>query len=249
MSTINKTIGAYITQEHLFNSELFASSTLSGVVAQIRDLIDPPGADPGSYAMNGVDQYILHEFGDWEMRDGLFMRNSSGVIVGYNGTAIQDAIDNALAANAYAWISLARTYELDFNPLYNVDANESTITSYGEHKTDKKRAAHDDTVQHGQHTDTNTNSQTTMDDTSTFVPKSKQEQSNPEYSDVYKYPEATDTDTSNAHTDRVTIRKYGNIGVTKSTELLSDYWDFVQRSVTPVIARTLARELCITLWW
>ena len=244
-----KTLGGYITQEHFTNTDVFASTALSGVVSQIRDLIDPPGDTPNSYALNGVDQYMLHEYGDWELRDALLIRNSAGDVTGYNGTAIQDAIDNTIAANAYAWISLARTYDYDFNPLYNVDANESTITSYGEHKTDKKRAAHNDEVQHGQHTDSNTNSQTTMDDTANFVPKSKQEQVNPQYSDIYKYPEATDSDTSNAHTDRVTIRRYGNIGVTKTTELLSDYWDFVQRSVTPIIARTLARELCVTLWW
>lgn len=249
MSIKDRTIGRYITQMHTFNIDLFNSTILSGVVSQIRGLIDPPGANPGEYGMNGIDQYILHEYGDWELRDGLFVHNSAGESTGYDGTAIQDAVDNLLAANAYNWISLARTYELEFNPLYNVDANERTTTAYGQHIKDDKKAKHDDEVQHGQHTDTTTNSQTTMDDTSTFRPKAKSEQSNPQYTDTYKYPEYTNTETSQAHSDTVTVRRYGNIGVTKSTELLSDYWDFVQRSVTPVIARTIARELCISLWW
>lgn len=244
-----RTLADYITQSHLFHIDVFSSITLSGIVSAIRDIIDPAGANPGEYAMNGVDQYMLHEFGDWEIRDGLLLHDSSGAVIGYNDTAIQAAIDNSLAANAYAWLSLARVYEMDFNPLYNVDANERTTTAYGQHIKDDKRGKHDDEVQHGQHTDDTTNSQTTMDDTSTFKPKAKTSTSTPQYSDTYKYPEYTNTETSQAHSDTVTIRRYGNIGVTKSTELLADYWEFVQRSVTPVIARTLARELCVALWW
>lgn len=244
-----RTIGDYIKQNQILNDELFTSTIFSQTVKSIRDIIDPAGLTEGTYAYNSVDNYILHEFGDWELTNRMLRYGTDGSVIGYDATAIQNAVDMLISKNAYAWENLAKVYQMEFNPLYNVDANESITHEYGQHITDRKQGPHDDEVQHGQHTETNTLSQTTMDDTATFRPKQKTEGSNPQYSDVYKYPEVTNTETSQKHTDTDTIRRYGNIGVTKSTELLDDYWDFVQRSVVPIIGRAIANELCYTIWW
>lgn len=244
-----RTIGDYIRQGQLLNDDLFQSTTFAHIVKAIRDIIDPAGVNEGTYAYNSIDNYIHHEFGDWELTSRMLRYGSDGSVIGFDVTAIQSAIDMLLSEHAYAWIKLAEVYQMKFEPLYNVDAHESITHEYGQHITDRKQGKHDDEVQHGQHTDTNTISQTTMDDTATFKPKQKTEGSNPQYSDTYKYPEYTNTETSQLHTDTDTIHRYGNIGVTKSTELLEDYWDFVQRSVTPIIGRAIANELCYTVWW
>lgn len=60
----------------------------------------------------------------------------------------------------------------------------------------------------------------------------------------------TDTQTSEEHEDRVTLRRYGNIGVTKSTELLEDFREFARRSrIVPIIAVEIAKALTFSVWY
>lgn len=61
---------------------------------------------------------------------------------------------------------------------------------------------------------------------------------------------ATDKTTSGAHTDTVTIRRYGNIGVTMSTQLLTDFQRFARESkLVPIISEELVKALCFCVWY
>lgn len=61
---------------------------------------------------------------------------------------------------------------------------------------------------------------------------------------------ATDTITSKTHTDTETVRRYGNIGVTMSTQLLRDFQLFARESrIVNIIAETLARSLALLIWY
>lgn len=60
----------------------------------------------------------------------------------------------------------------------------------------------------------------------------------------------TDVTTSQQHTDTETVRRYGNIGVTKTSELLTDAMIYYRRSrIVPIIATEIARALTWSIWY
>ena len=123
---------------------------------------------------------------------------------------------------ARLWYALSEPY----NPLFNVDGTETTV--YGEHKTDRSQT-------YATHTDSSKVSEVAYNST-TEKEKTKQE-------DTYGAHTDTGFDTSNTHTDTVT--RQGNIGVTKSTELLSSEYK-LRTEVAPffkVIFQTMIEEI------
>lgn len=179
-----------------------------------------------------------------------------------------------------------------YNPLWNVDGVETTVTEYGQHVTDTdfgqkqltdnfaqqqntsnfaQRQDTDNfaqqqntdsfaqnklTDQYGNHTDVTNHYETTMDDTSTTRLKTKDESVNAQktdthttdaktdthtlgahndthtigahndtftlgaHNDTHTHAASKDTVTSKQHTDTVTYERHGNIGVTKTQELI-----------------------------
>lgn len=88
----------------------------------------------------------------------------------------------------------------DSNTLYSTGQDELAITTYDDKDS---RAIHTDTATYNPHTDVSERSMHT--DTVTYNP----------HADTHKIEDA-------AHKDEITIERHGNIGVTKSTELLRD---------------------------
>lgn len=88
----------------------------------------------------------------------------------------------------------------DSNTLYSTGQDELAITTYDDKDS---RAIHTDTATYNPHTDVNERDLHT--DTTTYNP----------HADTHKIEDA-------AHKDEITIERHGNIGVTKSTELLRD---------------------------
>ena len=114
---------------------------------------------------------------------------------------------------ARLWYALSEPY----NPLYNVDGVETTV--YGEHVADHDIGARSRT--RGGGTDNTTTYSVSYDGTSpTPTEKETGKQTDVIASRTDSDLAAKDTDTSYTHTDTVT--RQGNIGVTKSTELLRD---------------------------
>lgn len=123
---------------------------------------------------------------------------------------------------ARLWYALSEPY----NPLFNVDGTETTV--YGEHKTDRSQT-------YATHTDSSKVSEVAYN-TTTEKEKTKQE-------DTFGTHTDTGFDTSNTHTDTVT--RQGNIGVTKSTELLRDEMR-LRTEIAPffkVIFQTMIEEI------
>ena len=153
-----------------------------------------------------LDRMFVHDFGE-RLVD--FEASSDADIEDEWYDEIK-AIEQVYIENwARLWYALSEPY----NPLYNVDGVETTV--YGEHVTDKELGQRQRTD--GQRTDTST-AFTMAYDAATEKETGKQE-------DVIGQQITTDasvkdTDTSKTHTDTVT--RQGNIGVTKSTELLRD---------------------------
>ena len=123
---------------------------------------------------------------------------------------------------ARLWYALSEPY----NPLYNVDGTEVTV--YGQHQTDRSNT-------YTQHEDTSTQYSVAYD---SALEKETGKQ-------VDNLGGHTDTgyDKSLEHTDTVT--RQGNIGVTKSTELLRDEMK-LRTEVAPffkVVFQTMIEEI------
>lgn len=123
---------------------------------------------------------------------------------------------------ARLWYALSEPY----NPLYNVDGTETTV--YGLHQTDRSNT-------YTQHEDSSTQYSVSFD-AATEKETGKQ---------VDNLGGHTDTgfDKSLEHTDTVT--RQGNIGVTKSTELLSSEYK-LRTEVAPffkVVFQTMIEEI------
>lgn len=277
---------------------VFSSTVWADFISYIRDLLDlDPCSDPPAqtYPINTVDSNLLVHYGDLELMPGLYTIASDGTET-INTTTVTRSIDAIIGKNLQYWKRLADSLLAEFDPLYNVDAYETTTTQYGQHVTQDAKGqrqrtdvhgAQDITVDYGAkettegaRTDSRTNgaqsittSETTMDNTVSFTPRTKEEhaaitdgatkgqQVNTEkaykdetktesYTDTSTDTAVTDTLTSQTHTDTVTIRRYGNIGVTMSTQLLSDFQRFARESdLVGIIAAELAKELTFGVWY
>lgn len=143
-----------------------------------------------------LDRMFIHDFGE-RLVDFESETNSDIEDEWYDEIK---AIEQVYIENwARLWYALQEPY----NPLYNVDGVETTV--YGTHITNNS-----DSV--GQKTDTSTLTEVAYN-SGTEKQKTKQ-------TDVMGAQSNSGSVTSQTHTDTVT--RQGNIGVTKSTELLRD---------------------------
>lgn len=280
--------------ELLEQHSIFHSLVWYDVITELRDFIDidPQGESP--VPINTVDEYIKAEYGDCEVLPMYYTIVNGEETV--KDQEVTSHIDAVIGANIPYWTRLLQSLLAEFDPLYNVDAHETTTTVYGEHETTDAKGArsHTDTLaptqetrQYGAQSVTSgarqdsstdgsqeiTNKETTMDDTTTFRNKTQethaavsnsfskgaQTDSTLAHTDTISTIQvqntaadtaATDTLTSKTHTDTVTVRRYGNIGVTMSTQLLRDFQLFAKESrLVNIIAETLARSLALLIWY
>ena len=143
-----------------------------------------------------LDRMFVHDFGE------MFLDFESDTDVDIEEEWYDEikAIQQVYIENwARLWYALQEPY----NPLYNVDGVETTI--YGEHITNRTQSI-------GAKTDTTTSYSVAYD--------SATEKESGKVSDSLGAQSNGSGETSQTHTDTVT--RQGNIGVTKSTELLRD---------------------------
>lgn len=282
----------------LKTNSVFASTVWASFITYIRDLLD---LDPLSelqsvppYPINTIDENLYVHYGDLELVPSLYTVVDGEETV--NTQQLTRSVDAIIGKNLQYWKRLADSLLAEFDPLYNVDAHETTTTQYGQHVTQDAKGQRQRTDVHGaqdisvgygekqitegQRSDSRTNGaqsittgETTMDNTASYTPRIKEDhaqisdsatkgqQINTEgshtdrtqttqYSDTSTDNAVTDTLTSQTHTDTVTIRRYGNIGVTMSTQLLSDFQRFARESdLVGIIAAELAKELTFGVWY
>ena len=280
-------------EELSIRSNIFYSNVWADFVEEIRAYID--GTDTEEpYRINTINEYIKEEYGALEVLPKYYVINNNEYIV--NENYVRNTVDAIIGANKPYWERLLQSLLAEFDPLYNVDANETTTTVYGEHETTDAKGArtHTDTLaptqetrQYGAQSLTSgarqdsstdgaqeiTQKETTMDDTATFRNKSQeshaavnnsfskgaQTDTTESHTDTVSTTQvqntatdsaASDKITSGEHTDTVTVRRYGNIGVTMSTQLLRDFQKFAKESdFVHIIADTLSRALTFSIWY
>ena len=166
-----------------------------------------------------LDRMFIHDFGQRVVD----FESDSDEDIADEWTDEIKAVQQVYIENwARLWYALSEPY----NPLYNVDGTEVTV--YGQHQTDRSNT-------YTQHEDTSTQYSVSYD---SALEKETGKQ-------VDNLGAHTDTgfDKSLEHTDTVT--RQGNIGVTKSTELLRDEMK-LRTEISPffkVIFQTMVEEI------
>ena len=204
-------------------------------VKNIKDyLVDNPGmlfyGWTGVTGVDWVDQYIAqHDTID----DILFRKYYSMFILDYGELcgsesnaidAINAAACNELYNNKYKWDGLWESTILQFNPLWNVDAD---ITETRTPDLKHTSGARTDYTDNKSYTDTNNNYSYPFDSAGTAKQTDKSELVRGAHKDGFEKGQQIDSETG---TDTTHIIRQGNIGVTTSTQLLSEYRRFVAYS-------------------
>ena len=130
-----------------------------------------------------------------------------------------------IRSNAYKWEKLFKTLSLEYNPIWNVDGTETETHIIGSVHTKKD---------YGDSTSSATAMQVPDDMTS-----EKEVSKSSTVRDSY-----TDQETVDTHTDTIERTRGGNIGVTKTQDMISDernianfnYMDIVMKDVINSIA-------------
>lgn len=70
------------------------------------------------------------------------------------------------------------------------------------------------------------------------------------HTDTHSTVQAVDTKESDTFTDTITVLRQGNIGVTMTTELLSEFQKYARKSkLVPIIAQEISKSLAFAIWY
>lgn len=108
-------------KELLASNVVFKSTIWDDVVTTIRNCIDP--SDNNAYTFNTVDAILAEDFGDYELNPEL-VETDDGTTATYDTYALAKRIDTVIGQNKEYWLRFVQSIEAEFNPLWNVDANE-----------------------------------------------------------------------------------------------------------------------------
>lgn len=154
--------------------------------------------------------------------------------------------------NLVSWARMYYALSLSYNPLYNVDGTTEHIYSdheiedeFGERHTTFEKGSQENTLGN---TETNSTQYETAYDSLTEKETGKSTTTEEEVTntDGERTDETTDDSYTNTRTDKrhtETEIRQGNIGVTKSTELLESEFAFRKMSFFKEVFKTLARDL------
>ena len=181
---------------------------------------------------------------------------------------IESIVDVAFLVNDSKWAKLYATLDLEYNPLWNVDATivethdidkRHTEDTFAERENTDTYGATGGSTTYGQVSDNTTNKTTPYDD-ATFRNLSKQERETLQHEDEYSYDQHEDTHVIGSHVDEhdedgyldtISTTRTGNIGVTSSQELIekeraiSDFkfLDILMRDVINMITEPYFEEV------
>lgn len=169
-----------------------------------------------------------------EKYDRYFLKHYGNMSVDLEATDTEDIVDEfkdevlgILYVYLENWARLFYALSLEYNPLYNVDGTETTV--YGAHTStfNEGQRQHIEGAKSrtsGQRSDTSTSYTVAFDSTTEKEDGKSSDvtgaQTNTEETYTNTDTHALDTTVSQTHTD--TLTRQGNIGVTKSTDLLRD---------------------------
>lgn len=143
---------------------------------------------------------------------------------------LQESIGHWSAARLQSWEKMQAAITAEYNPIWNKDGTIIDQMIYGEDKVTGVTGARDQTNTHSVSGFNVTTFQNADQDHATSV-------------------QATDTNTRQTHTDTRTITEQGNIGVTKSQEMVNDEMMLrIRWNMISVIVSDFKNKYCLMVY-
>lgn len=169
---------------------------------------------------------------------------------------IDSIVDVAFLVNDSKWTKLYATLDLEYNPIWNVDAsivethdidNRHTEDNFAERENTDTYGATGGSTTYGQVSDNTTNKTTPYDDAN-FRNLSKQERETLQHEDEYANNQHEDTHVIGSHVDEhdedayidtISTTRTGNIGTTSTQELIGRERDIADFKFLDILMRDI----------
>ena len=160
-------------------------------------------------------------------------------------------IMSSVVANDYKWKKLYETTILTYNPIWNVDGTETRTTEYGEHVTTQNNGERIETMVNGERQNTSNQKLSSYPfDTGTKTATEETDESvtNAQSTDTRTNNAVVDSTTSNTHTDKETVTRSGNIGVTSTQKLINEERQVAMFQFINSMLLDIVTDITVPVW-
>ena len=204
---------------------------------------------PSDYA---TKEYLKEYYDNAMIYDMQTQQNfSSLLLLNDDFTITKKLIMSSVIANDYKWKKLYETTVLTYNPIWNVDGTESRTTEYGEHVTMQNNGERIETMVNGERQNTSnqklssypfdTGAKTATEETDESV-------TNGASTDTRTNNAVVDSTTSNTHTDKETVTRSGNIGVTSTQKLINEERQVAMFQFINAMLLDIVTDITVPVW-
>lgn len=204
---------------------------------------------PSDYS---TKDYIKEYFDNAITYDTQVQNNFSNLLLLNNDFDItKKLIMSSVIANDYKWKKLYETTVLTYNPIWNVDGTETRTTQYGEHITTQNNGERIETMVNGERQNTSNQKLSSYPfDTATKTATEETDESvtNAQSTDTRTSNAVVDSTTSNTHTDKETVTRSGNIGVTSTQKLINEERQVAIFQFINTVLLDIVTDITIPVW-
>ena len=176
---------------------------------------------------------------------------SSLLLLNDDFTITKKLIMASVIANDYKWKKLYETTILTYNPIWNVDGTETRTTEYGEHVTTQNNGERIETMVNGERQNTSNQKLSSYPfDTGTKTATEETDESvtNAQSTDTRTNNAVVDSTTSNTHTDKETVTRSGNIGVTSTQKLINEERQVAMFQFINSMLLDIVTDITVPVW-
>ena len=204
---------------------------------------------PSDYA---TKEYLKEYYDNAMVYDTQTQQNFSSLLLLNDDFSItKKLIMASVIANDYKWKKLYETTVLTYNPIWNVDGTETRTTQYGEHVTTQNNGERIETMVNGERQNTSnqrlssypfdTGAKTATEETDESV-------TNGASTDTRTNNAVVDSTTSNTHTDKETVTRSGNIGVTSTQKLINEERQVAMFQFINTVLLDIVTDIPVPIW-
>ena len=160
-------------------------------------------------------------------------------------------VDACIHSNDYKWKKLYETTVLTYNPIWNVDGTETRTTEYGEHVTTQNNGERIETMVNGERQNTSNQKLSSYPfdtATKTATEETDENVTNAQSTDTRTNNAVVDSTTSNTHTDKETVTRSGNIGVTSTQKLINEERQVAIFQFINTVLLDIVTDITIPVW-
>ena len=157
----------------------------------------------------------------------------------------------SVIANDYKWKKLYETTVLTYNPIWNVDGTETRTMEYGEHVTTQNNGERIETMVNGERQNTSNQKLSSYPfdtGTKTATEETDETVTNAGTTDTRTNNAVVDSTTSNTHTDKETVTRTGNIGVTSTQKLINEERQVAMFQFINTVLLDIVTDITIPVW-